>query len=72
VPPAPIQSPCIRNCCLDDDDICVGCFRSIDEIKEWTVVDDHRRGAILENARQRSEAYQRLIEAGRRRSRQDP
>ena len=23
---APAQSPCIRNCCLDDDDTCLGCF----------------------------------------------
>lgn len=30
-----ITSPCIRNCCLDERDICVGCFRSLDEIKQW-------------------------------------
>jgi len=29
------QSPCIRNCCLDDDLTCLGCFRSLEEIKEW-------------------------------------
>jgi predicted Fe-S protein YdhL (DUF1289 family) len=49
------RSPCVRNCCLDDDDICLGCFRSIEEIKEWTIVDDHRRRVILQNARQRRE-----------------
>jgi predicted Fe-S protein YdhL (DUF1289 family) len=52
------QSPCIRNCCLNDDDICLGCFRSIEEIKQWTVVDHHRRRIILQNARQRREAHQ--------------
>jgi len=52
------QSPCIRNCCLDDDDICLGCFRSIEEIKQWTVVDNHRRRIILQNAEQRREAHQ--------------
>ena len=54
------QSPCIRDCCLDDDDTCLGCFRSLDEIKEWGIVDDRRRRIILQNAEKRREAYQRL------------
>src|SRR6202166_5135793 len=56
------QSPCIRNCCLDDDLTCLGCFRSMKEIKEWGVVDNHRRRIILQNAKQRREAYQMLGE----------
>lgn len=52
------QSPCLRNCCLDDDLICLGCFRSLEEIKEWGLVDDQRRRSILRNARQRKLAYQ--------------
>ncbi|MGA2398570.1 MAG: DUF1289 domain-containing protein [Steroidobacteraceae bacterium] len=47
------RSPCIRNCCLDDDLICVGCFRSLEEIKEWGIVDNHRRRIILQNAERR-------------------
>jgi predicted Fe-S protein YdhL (DUF1289 family) len=54
------ESPCIRNCCLDDDDNCLGCFRSLEEIKEWGVVDNHRRRVILANAKRRREAYQSL------------
>jgi uncharacterized protein len=49
------QSPCIGNCCLDDDLTCLGCFRSLEEIKEWGVADDHRRRVILQNAKQRRE-----------------
>jgi len=30
-----IKSPCIRNCCLDDNGICLGCRRSLEEIKQW-------------------------------------
>jgi predicted Fe-S protein YdhL (DUF1289 family) len=52
----PIQSPCVRNCCLDDDLTCLGCFRSLEEIKEWGIVDSHRRRIILRNAQQRREA----------------
>jgi predicted Fe-S protein YdhL (DUF1289 family) len=50
------QSPCIGNCCLDDDNTCLGCFRSLEEIKEWGVVDDQRRRVILQNAKLRSAA----------------
>ncbi len=52
------KSPCIRNCCLDDDLVCVGCFRSLEEIKEWGVVGDHRRRIILQNADRRREALE--------------
>jgi predicted Fe-S protein YdhL (DUF1289 family) len=52
------QSPCIGNCCLDDDMTCLGCFRSLEEIKEWGLVDDRRRRVILRNAEQRKAASQ--------------
>ncbi len=53
-----IHSPCLRDCCLGDDLTCLGCFRSLEEIKEWGLVDADRRRAILQNARQRKAAYQ--------------
>jgi predicted Fe-S protein YdhL (DUF1289 family) len=52
---SPPQSPCIRDCCLDDDLICVGCYRSFEEIKEWSIVDDDRRRLIIQNATRRRE-----------------
>ena len=33
--PSNVQSPCVQNCCLDDKDMCLGCFRMIDEILIW-------------------------------------
>jgi predicted Fe-S protein YdhL (DUF1289 family) len=54
------QSPCVRNCCLDDDLTCLGCFRSLEEIKEWGIVDHQRRRIILQNAKRRKEAYRML------------
>ena len=53
-----VRSPCIRNCCLDDDLTCLGCFRTLDEIKEWGLADGHRRRIILQNAKQRKQAHQ--------------
>jgi uncharacterized protein len=61
-----VQSPCIGNCCLDDELTCLGCFRSLEEIKEWGVVDNHRRGIILQNAMQRREACRMPGEISRR------
>ena len=54
-----ISSPCVRNCCLDDDDTCLGCFRSLQEIKEWGVADGDRRRVILLNAVQRQKVHQK-------------
>ncbi len=50
-----IGSPCIRNCCLDEGDICLGCFRHVDEIIEWGTADNVRRACILDNVRQRKD-----------------
>ncbi len=51
------HSPCIRNCCLNEEDTCLGCFRSLDEIAQWNEADNHARHIVLQNARQRREAY---------------
>ncbi|MEP2652983.1 MAG: DUF1289 domain-containing protein [Paraglaciecola sp.] len=48
-----IASPCIGNCCLDEQDMCVGCFRLIDEILIWGQADDHRKKQILQLCEQR-------------------
>ena len=51
----PVESPCIGNCCLDDSLICLGCFRSLDEINEWGIVDNQRRRVILQNTKLRKQ-----------------
>ncbi|MGJ0515880.1 MAG: DUF1289 domain-containing protein [Methylomicrobium sp.] len=43
----PLVSPCIRCCCLDRNNLCVGCFRTLDEITGWTKMDPAARAAIL-------------------------
>jgi predicted Fe-S protein YdhL (DUF1289 family) len=42
-----IKSPCIRQCCLDDSDICVGCFRHINEITGWQKLSEQEQGVIV-------------------------
>ncbi|MCQ8104293.1 DUF1289 domain-containing protein [Methylomonas sp. SURF-2] len=48
-----IPSPCVRNCCLDEQDICLGCFRSLSEICGWSQADTPLRKQFLANANQR-------------------
>ena len=49
-------SPCVRNCCLDDDDVCLGCGRRLDEILAWHNSDADGRNVILALAAGRREA----------------
>jgi predicted Fe-S protein YdhL (DUF1289 family) len=48
-----IVSPCIRNCCLDDYDICVGCGRSLSEITRWGTSNNMEKQFILSAAAKR-------------------
>ncbi|VAW63432.1 FIG01056750: hypothetical protein [hydrothermal vent metagenome] len=53
----PLTSPCIRNCCLDDNNICLGCFRHLDEIMQWSQSNDQLKKQILNNVKTRKEEY---------------
>ncbi len=48
-----IESPCVRNCCLDKQDVCIGCGRMVDEIIRWGDSDDKEKLLILENVEKR-------------------
>ncbi len=48
-----VESPCVQNCCLDENDVCMGCFRSLSEITAWGMVNDQQRRKILENTEKR-------------------
>ncbi|WP_347988311.1 DUF1289 domain-containing protein [Methylomonas sp. AM2-LC] len=55
-----IQSPCVRNCCLNEEDICLGCYRHVDEICQWLAADPQMRKKILNQAAQRKMHYLRI------------
>jgi predicted Fe-S protein YdhL (DUF1289 family) len=48
-----LESPCVRNCCLNDDDVCLGCGRSLREITAWSVASDEAKKRILDAASER-------------------
>jgi uncharacterized protein len=55
-----ISSPCIKNCCLDEDDICMGCFRHANEITDWQKANSEKKQRILVYAEQRKQQKLRL------------
>lgn len=58
--PAPrrVGSPCVSVCLLDGQDVCVGCFRTADEITDWVMLDDGARRKVL------ALTHERMREAG--------
>ncbi|WP_185233420.1 DUF1289 domain-containing protein [Teredinibacter franksiae] len=42
-----VQSPCIKNCCLDSDEVCLGCKRTLAEIVEWSACNNNEKNEIL-------------------------
>lgn len=46
-PGGSVLSPCNRNCCLDENDICIGCSRSISEIVGWNEATENEKREIL-------------------------
>ena len=39
----PVASPCNSICTLNDEDICQGCYRTADEIRDWSVLDNDQK-----------------------------
>jgi predicted Fe-S protein YdhL (DUF1289 family) len=52
-----IVSPCVRNCCLNEQGICLGCFRSIDEILQWKDAAEQQKQEIINLANARKIEY---------------
>lgn len=52
-----VKSPCISVCVLNDENICEGCYRSAQEITDWSVLDNQQKRVVLLKTKQR---FQRL------------
>lgn len=48
-----IESPCVRNCSLDKDDICIGCSRSLEEIMGWGEASEDSKKETIERIKSR-------------------
>lgn len=52
-----IKSPCQLVCAYNEDKICVGCYRSADEILHWEDYTEEEKKAVLEKTRERKIKY---------------
>ncbi|KKL16496.1 hypothetical protein LCGC14_2494970 [marine sediment metagenome] len=45
-----ISSPCISLCLLDETDtFCIGCNRTVDELRDWCIMDAEQKIKVLED-----------------------
>jgi hypothetical protein len=42
------MSPCLSICTLDEDSVCMGCLRTLDEIKDWALKSPAAQWALVE------------------------
>ena len=52
-----VESPCIKVCKLDENNICKGCHRTTEEIAEWSSATEARKIEILKFSQGRSQKH---------------
>ena len=50
------STPCIGVCQYDNEDICRGCLRTLDEISNWALMTEEERKEIMKKLNQRAES----------------
>lgn len=52
-----VPSPCLSICQIDNsDDLCIGCKRTVDEIREWPILSADDKRAVLARIAERKAA----------------
>jgi predicted Fe-S protein YdhL (DUF1289 family) len=54
--PSAIESPCI-SICRYEDEVCVGCGRTVDEVVEWYNMTDKQKQAVLNRLEKESKGW---------------
>jgi len=47
------MSPCVNICTMAEDGKCMGCRRTVDEIRGWAKLDPDQQWSLVEELRQR-------------------
>jgi len=47
-----IVSPCL-NVCQIKNNVCIGCYRTLDEISVWSTLSDQKRNEIMQSVKKR-------------------
>ncbi len=54
--PSPIESPCISVCRMENE-VCVGCGRTVDDITNWYDMTDKQKQAVLNRIEKDSKGW---------------
>tara|TARA_B110000503_G_C6916540_1_gene316893 strand:- start:338 stop:598 length:261 start_codon:yes stop_codon:yes gene_type:complete len=49
-----ITSPCVSICAMNEKDLCIGCYRTSKEIREWLLMEDDERLDVIVKAGERA------------------
>jgi predicted Fe-S protein YdhL (DUF1289 family) len=52
----PVASPCVSICALDENNVCLGCYRTAHEITEWSVMSNTEKQAVMRSVGERERA----------------
>lgn len=50
---ADINKPCIKKCCLNEEEICLGCFRTFNDMRLWNKASIEEKKEMMEIAERR-------------------
>lgn len=48
-----IKSPCQLICTYDTDNVCIGCYRSAEEVANWDSYSEEKKIKVMENIAKR-------------------
>lgn len=65
-----IPSPCVKQCTLNEQNVCIGCWRNLEEIKQWAVTNDGIRKKVLSNIKKRQQLAEKIIPIHKRQTKQ--
>jgi len=56
-----VPSPCVKVCQFSGTDFCDGCYRNIDEIREWIIMPREQKLLVLDKITERKLAAKEAI-----------
>lgn len=56
-----VKSPCISVCLLNENDVCEGCYRSAQEITDWSILSNLEKQQVMVKVRERFRQLNRHV-----------
>jgi predicted Fe-S protein YdhL (DUF1289 family) len=56
-----VKSPCIAVCALDENDLCIGCYRTGQEITDWGEMDNLKKYEVMKKVAKREDESGNII-----------